>query len=412
MAGSARFRGDLFEAERLARRSVALHRQLQGDHHPETAWGLVELGLALSDQNKLDEAKECYVEALGIFRRYYRSSNKALLSVYSNLSIVLRAQGDAERLHEIASAVREAEASDSADWTWWQTRAQLHVNLGQAELEEARACFFEALTIFRKYYRDSETPVLAAYWNLGRTAWCQGDAAALLEMNAKISALALVEDPDCHSWALRGTMLANMGLWEESATCFQRAIELAPPHRAVELQRELAVALIGQGREQEADEAIRQAIAAKPDEEAVALNRMAWRLILTGETSLAGVRRAVELAERAVKLAPGEKGYWTTLGIAHYRAGAWQSAIDAFAKAVGMGDGGDAQNWLFLAMAHAQHGEKKVARAWYERAAEWLDQQPSYPPELRRYRRDAAELLEIAAPKSSADQATGGKQDK
>jgi serine/threonine protein kinase/WD40 repeat protein len=55
---------------------------------------------------------------------------------------------------------------------------------------------------------------------------------------------------------------------------------------------------------------------------AVDWDNQAWRLAASADPKLRDPRRAVELAKKAVELAPGEGLY--TLGLAHYRAGDWK----------------------------------------------------------------------------------------
>ena len=51
--------------------------------------------------------------------------------------------------------------------------------------------------------------------------------------------------------------------------------------------------------------------------------------------------------------------YWNTLGVAHYRAGAWQTATTCLERSMTLRKGGDAYDWLFLAMAHWQLGHQR-----------------------------------------------------
>ena len=64
-------------------------------------------------------------------------------------------------------------------------------------------------------------------------------------------------------------------------------------------------------------------------------------------------------------------------------------------------DGGDAWDWLFLAMAHWQLGNKDEARKWYDQGVQWMQKNKPEDEELRRFRTEAEELLRIAQPKSS-----------
>ncbi|MCH8830226.1 MAG: tetratricopeptide repeat protein [Planctomycetes bacterium] len=43
--------------------------------------------------------------------------------------------------------------------------------------------------------------------------------------------------------------------------------------------------------------------------------------------------RALELAQMGVKFSPQRGDSWRSLGMASYRAGRWQAAVDAYAKA-------------------------------------------------------------------------------
>ena len=114
-------------------------------------------------------------------------------------------------------------------------------------------------------------------------------------------------------------------------------------------------------------------------------NNLAWRLATSDQPHLRNPLLALELAKKAVALAPKEGSYWTTLGAAHYRAGNWKDAIDALHTSIELGHK-DGLNWFFLAMAHGQLGQKDEARKWYDQAAQWLDPQ---------YEAEAAELLGI-----------------
>ena len=67
----------------------------------------------------------------------------------------------------------------------------------------------------------------------------------------------------------------------------------------------LAVALEGQGKPEESEAAVRQAIAAKPQGEAAAWGFVAMRLVIVGKPFDHCAARAVDLAKRGIQLAPG-----------------------------------------------------------------------------------------------------------
>jgi tetratricopeptide (TPR) repeat protein len=109
-------------------------------------------------------------------------------------------------------------------------------------------------------------------------------------------------------------------------------------------------------------------------------------------------KEAVVTAREAVKLAPQSSLAWQVLGWAHYRSGDWKASIEALEKSCALQDnpkGGDAGKWFFLAMAHCHLGEKDRARELYDRAVEWMDKNQPRNEELRRFRTEAAQLLDL-----------------
>jgi WD40 repeat protein len=135
----------------------------------------------------------------------------------------------------------------------------------------------------------------------------------------------------------------------------------------------------------------------------------AWQLSTAADPRERDPVKAVVLAKKAVALAPWAPSFWQTLAIAHYRAGAWQEALTALEKSqelargqstvleqsLRLENGGDGFDWFFLAMAHRQLGHEDQARAWCDKAVEWMDTNQSNHDGLRRLRAEATELLKI-----------------
>jgi serine/threonine protein kinase/Flp pilus assembly protein TadD len=130
--------------------------------------------------------------------------------------------------------------------------------------------------------------------------------------------------------------------------------------------------------------------------------KLAWLLTTRPEANVRDPDRAVNLAKRAAGLAPEEGSVWKTLGVAHYRAGDWKAAVAALDKFLELRKGADAAVQLFLAMAHRKLGDHDEARKAYEQAVEWLEKNKEalqknqvYAEELRRFRAEAEEVLEL-----------------
>jgi serine/threonine protein kinase/tetratricopeptide (TPR) repeat protein len=132
-------------------------------------------------------------------------------------------------------------------------------------------------------------------------------------------------------------------------------------------------------------------------------NNLAFVLCDCLEVELRDPKEAVALATQALALAPREPAFWTTMGLAHYRAGEWPKAETAINKSMELSPASNAQNWLLLAMINWQLDKLDEARAWYAKAADWLKRNPT-TDELFHFRREASDMLKIRWP-SEADKA-------
>jgi serine/threonine protein kinase/WD40 repeat protein len=150
-----------------------------------------------------------------------------------------------------------------------------------------------------------------------------------------------------------------------------------------------------------------------------ALNNLAWCLVTCPDPQLRDVARAVRLAQKATELAPQDPVTLNTLGVVYYYAGDWTAAIVALQKSEQLEPGRYFSfNAFFLAMAHWQLGNREIkddaavvevheqhakhqaehnerARQWFDQAVEWMEKNKPLDEELRAFRREAEELLEL-----------------
>jgi serine/threonine protein kinase/tetratricopeptide (TPR) repeat protein len=124
-------------------------------------------------------------------------------------------------------------------------------------------------------------------------------------------------------------------------------------------------------------------------------NEWAWLLATGPDTKFRDPARAVELAKRAVELAPQQGSFWNTLGAAHYAAGNCKEAIAALQKSMDLCRGGDSFDWFFVAMARWKLGDKEEAMKWHQRAVEWMDKHKASDTELRQFRAEASLMLGV-----------------
>ena len=82
-----------------------------------------------------------------------------------------------------------------------------------------------------------------------------------------------------------------------------------------------------------------------------------------------------------------------TLGLAEYRAGHWNEAIDALNRGIQIDGDGDPTNFFFLAMAHWRRGDKQEAQTIFDRGAQLATARLGNNPEWRVFWTESAALL-------------------
>jgi uncharacterized protein HemY len=84
------------------------------------------------------------------------------------------------------------------------------------------------------------------------------------------------------------------------------------------------------------------------------------------------------------------------LGVANYRAGRWAAAVEALHESTSLRNGGDAFDWLMLAMAHHQLGESELATQYYDRAISAIESKQPVSSFVFIHRRQLAEVRQEA----------------
>jgi tetratricopeptide (TPR) repeat protein len=99
----------------------------------------------------------------------------------------------------------------------------------------------------------------------------------------------------------------------------------------------------------------------------------------------------IQLATVAVELGQRDWASWNALGMARYRAGQWQVAVDALEKSIEL-QHADASQYYFLAMAHWQLGHQREARSLYKKAISWMKLNQPNDPTVGQLGAEAARL--------------------
>ena len=135
------------------------------------------------------------------------------------------------------------------------------------------------------------------------------------------------------------------------------------------------------------------------------LNNLARYLATCPEERFRDSDQSLEYARMAFKLAPSTDYAPRTLGVALFRNGEWNEAIEHLKRAGETSSGAANYVWYFLAMCYWRLDEKEKAIEWYEKAVEWAESQPENR-ELIGFRDEAANLLGIIPKSDSGESGT------
>jgi len=436
------------EAEKAYRQalavSVKLTEAVSGDSDYLRTAGIAAeaLGRVLEDGD-VAEAEGHYHQALKFFQASAAvdpanaNNPMSVASVERRLANLLRAAGDFQKAIPL---YEKLVAQFPMDLSYRQQLGSMHHNLALAAKEDNRPEVAEAA--FRKALQISETaaadfPKDAQVWFMlghrfrylaGILMTCKRPAEAEQVWAKGIHALdtgGAMPDPvadDCRYWAaMTRHALAELVLaqsrpqvaeehWQKALATFHTLpatlVQTDKRHRNISnCVGRYAGWLRSQNRPQEAIAVMQRGIdfyaglhGNMPSErifrdELVEQSRkLAWWLATAANPEIRDGKRAVQLAKKAVDLAPEDGICWNTLGTAHYRGGDYKSAVVALEQSMKMRKGGDSFDWFVLAMAHWQLGNKDMAHKWYDRAVEWMEKNQPNSEELRRFRAEATKL--------------------
>jgi serine/threonine-protein kinase len=355
-------RGDSDEVAAIWQQAVAFNA--------DSVWMHFFRAVALAERGKLEDAIAAYREVIRL------KPDDA--GAHNNLGGVLRLHG---QLNEAIVTSRKAIQLNPRI-------ALYHNNLGRAlasqnKLDEAVACFNEAIRLKPSY--------ALAYNHLGKARARQGKLTDAVACYRKSIAL----DPH-KAYAHRNLAVAlgAQGKQDEAIASYQQAIRLTPSD--AELHYRVGLLQSASNRPRDAKESFQRALEVGTDDPTIC-NALAWFLATSTDATFRDPARSVELAKKAVELAPSNGAFWHTLGVAHYRAGEWNSAIAGLEKSMALRTGGDSFDWFFLAMAQGKLGNVEEAQCWHARAIEWMDKNQPNDEELRRFRLESEESLELIA---------------
>ena len=271
------------------------------------------------------------------------------------------------------------------DTTWIDSViAMVHHRIGQPELAR-NALKAASKSLGRRFQANSENPGadLTEQW------WYEAEA-DLYYHEAKRLIQGTEPEDDPRRLCYRGDSLAALGRNQEALLSYSRSIEIAPKFETAWYRRAALNAKLGNWKNAIAD--FDQIRSQQPDR-ADTNNDVAWYLATCPELELRDPRRAVELAEKAVRLAPKTAIFSNTLGMARYRAGDFAGALKALMKAMELRDAKSADDWLILSMVQWRLDHKSRARQLLTHALLLIEAEAKNDQDLMRLRQEAAALI-------------------
>jgi tetratricopeptide (TPR) repeat protein/serine/threonine protein kinase len=339
--------GNALKAKGEVDKAIAEYRQaiaLDPRHAPVRT----NLGNALHQKGDVDGAIAEHRKAIALDPRY--------APAYYNLGNALHKKG------QVDEAITEYRKAIALNLQY----APARVNLGNAlrdkgQVEEAIAEYREAIAL------DPRLP--NAPLALGRTLAASG---RLDDAIAVYSQAIGRRFPHARFWWERANCYARQGKWSEATADYAEAGRREPrdigPWHFGALAR--LAARDRDGYRRLCDDMLRQFGKAETPN---AARTAVWTCTLTPDA----VADFGPLAELAEALRAKDSKGWGCLGVvgaALYRAGRFKEAVARLDEACAAHSaGGNARDWLLLALAHHRLGNADQARHWLARGSQWLD---------------------------------------
>jgi tetratricopeptide (TPR) repeat protein len=200
--------------------------------------------------------------------------------------------------------------------------------------------------------------------------------------------------------------------WQRQVTLGSFRLALQPLDAQAALRRGQAYARLGKAAQAVDDFTLALALIPPPVSESLdgipamevaqELNNWAWGWALKPPPESDG-RKALFAAQKAVELVPANWLYWNTLGVVQYRLGQYPQARESLERSLHSEGEAAAFDLFFLAMCHHHMGDAVKARACYDQAVRWVEENrktlpPNWAKELQDFHKEAAAQLGIAAP--------------
>jgi len=203
LGGAMYEQGRYDEALENLRKALAIYELTLPEDHPSTAASYNNIGLVYDAQGAYDEALECLRKALAIRERTLGENHPDTAASYNNIGAVYHAQGEYDEALEyyekdLAICKRTYGENHSSTATSYNNIGAVYY--AQGKYDEALECHEKALAIYRRTLGEDHPSTAASYNNIGAVYYAQGKYDEALECFEKALAICkrtLLEDhPD------------------------------------------------------------------------------------------------------------------------------------------------------------------------------------------------------------------------
>jgi tetratricopeptide (TPR) repeat protein len=287
---------------------------------------------------------------------------------------VLNEIDDDPRRSEALSLLTRMLRDKPNDEIGWRVRGEVHAAMGR--IDEAAAAFVQAIDL------SEDTP----FWWSPRRFACR----ALARWDKVFERVAELRPEEPTLWIGRAQFRALHSQWAEAASDYAKVIHT---RRLNEESADYATLLLLLSDRSGYQRFCKELVAQAGEPQGFEAYSLA-RVCSIGRPEGIDAQRVVDLANRGM----GDRPPWalTVLGMAEYRAGQFDRAIEHFRESNTLRRGWQlrARNYFGLAMAHHRLGQVDAARECLEKARQFFERvQPASPggtPPLD----DAAEWIE------------------
>jgi len=222
------------EARPLLEEAVDLHRDVEGEGHPETLRSLERLASVRASMGEYHRADSLYRVVIDGYRRAFGNEHERTTSALNNLALVLKAQGrfdEAEAIHREALETNRRILGENDPEIAININMLAALLMERGELEDAEQLFRESLEMRRSHYGDRHPSIAIALNNLasimrdtGRYAEAEPLIREALAINRQVFGS---EHPHiADNLSLLGSILRNLGKLEDAETTLLQAVEM------------------------------------------------------------------------------------------------------------------------------------------------------------------------------------------